>query len=214
MDSEAEATGAGVSRSEGELMVFLLREQLREEDGVRLEHLDDDGLGLVFASGPVPPGMSATAAWLDAALAGHRLGEPESALALIHDVAVEERLLAAAAIRWRANQLVIAWVGDVRGHLLRGDQPLAHTREHTLGRALGVVPGAGGAAERVVVRILGGPDHRAEVERWSTEPGDRLLLCAPHLHDFRPPASYLRDALDFTRPWPGRLLIHSPGASG
>lgn len=192
-------------------MGLITREQLREEDGMWIERPTEDELVLVFASGPVAPSTITTAELLDAALVGAGVTRPEQALALLHAVATSERrLLAAVAARWQAEQLSVAWVGDVRAHLLRGAQLLAHTREHTLARQLGIArTDSGIAAERVVVRILGGPDARVELERWSTQPGDRLLLCAPHLHDFRPPTSYLEAALDFSRALPGRLLVEA-----
>jgi hypothetical protein len=184
-------------------MGWTARVELRIEDGSIVRGLDGDELHVLLASGPLPRDGEPTATFVSQAPAED---DPVRLLALLDDRARGHRLLTAAAVRWRGDELHVAWVGDVRGHLLRLGSLIASTRDHTLERDLGVtVPGA--LLDRVTTRSLGGPDARAEVESWSTGAADTLVLCAPHLHDFRRPGAYLADALDLTCFRAGRIVI-------
>lgn len=92
---------------------------------------------------------------------------------------------------WSGGSLDVAWVGDVRVVLVRGGRSVATTAEHSMARELGLPDHD---LARITSRSLG--LHPPERARWDTRPGDVLLLCAPHLHDFRPEAAWLADALD------------------
>lgn len=186
------------------------REELRVEDGAWSDHPGVDGFLFVFASGPVVPGMLPTAQFMSQALANREtLRDPEHLLEALHQRASDEQLLSAAAGWWREDALEIAWIGDVRGHLIRNARLVASTRDHTLAKEMAITSHCDDspALARIVTRTLGGPGARPDTQSWSLRPGDALLLCAAHLHDFRPPARYLDEALDFSHPLPGRLLV-------
>jgi hypothetical protein len=186
------------------------REELRVEDGAWVARAGSDELMVVFASGPILPDILPTAEFLRRLLDGREsLREPEHVLEALHRCASDEQLLSAVAASWRDGALEIAWLGEVRGHLIRGARLVASTRDHTLANEPAITDHGdnGIALARIVTRTLGGPGARPDTQSWCLRPGDALLLCAAHLHDFRPPARYLDEALDFTRPLPGRLLI-------
>jgi hypothetical protein len=199
------------------IMPARCRQELGVEDGFWIGQRGPSELLVVFASAPVVPGMLPTARFVRHVLAGRRaLREPEQVLETLHHCAGDESLLSAVAVLWRPEQADVAWIGSVRGHLIRGGRLVASTRDHTLANELASAGSCedNPALARIVTRSLGGPSARPDSQTWSLRQADALLLCAPRLHDFRPPARYLQDALEPRRSLPGRLLIEhrvSPG---
>ncbi|PRQ01235.1 PP2C family protein-serine/threonine phosphatase [Enhygromyxa salina] len=186
------------------------RQELSVEDGFWVGWLGPSKLLVVFASAPVVADILPTARFVRHVLDGRRtLRDPELVLDALHHCASDERLLSAVAVLWRPERAEVAWIGDVRGHLIRRGRLVASTRDHTLANELASTMTCedNPALARIVTRSLGGPSVRSDAQTWTLAPGDALLLCAAHLHDFRPPAHYLDDALDPTRSLPGRLLI-------
>lgn len=185
-------------------------EQLGIEDGAWTHRPTPEELLVVFGSGPILPSMVPTGEFMRQALAyGDPPRDPEHLLETLRRRTTDARLLSATAAWWRADSLEIAWVGDVRGHLIRRDRLVASTKDHTLAKELAITGHSEDrdALARIVTRTLGGPGPRPDTQSWSLRPGDALLLCAAHLHDFRPPARYLDEALEFARMLPGRLMI-------
>lgn len=170
---------------------------LRMEDAGGWRHDADRALAwLVYA-----PAGDSTAAWLARLPAPW----PEDTAALLEffgAAAREVRVATGAAAAWSGGSLDVAWVGDVRVVLVRGGRSVATTADHSMARELGL-PDHNLA--RITSRSLG--LHPPERARWDTRPGDVLLLCAPHLHDFRPEVAWLADALDPRTSLPGRLLL-------
>jgi hypothetical protein len=191
------------------------RQRLRAEDGVFVQQTED-GLLVVLASGPISPGDRLTADFVAQTLAGTKLWTPTQVLAALHAEAKGKRLVAATAALWQ-QQIEVAWLGDVRAHLIRRGSLAETTRDHTLLNDMG----HGDAPDfddanldaarlaRITTHILGGPDHPPDVRIWPAQAGDSLLMCSPEYHNFRPSAAYLANALDFDRPEKGRLLIES-----
>lgn len=186
------------------------RQELGVEDGFWIGQLAPNELLVVFASAPVVPDSLPTARFVRHVLAGRRaIRDPERVLEALHNCASDDRLLSAAAASCRPGRVDIAWLGGVRGHLIRGARLVASTRDHTLANELASPDTCEDylALSRIVTRSLGGPSARPDTQTWSLRPGDALLLCAAHLHDFRPPQRYIQDALDPARSLPGRLLV-------
>lgn len=195
-------------------MTLPFQQELRIEDGAHVAHVAGGDLLAVLASGPVLPGMASTAEFVERVFADEPPLDPEHALALLHREASEERLVSATAALWRQDGLVIAWIGDVRAHLIRGVRLIASTHDHTLVHELPIAEELSfvsssedaPALERIVTRTLGGGGSPG-LRTWFASPGDQLLMCAAHLHDFRPPSAYVDRARDFTRPLTGRLMV-------
>jgi serine/threonine protein phosphatase PrpC len=132
---------------------------------------------------------------------------PVAVLAAIDRVArAQARLITAAAARWRDDTIDVAWIGDVRAHLIRGARAVASTRDHTVASERGLVD-APPVLARAASRALGGPDARWDQISWRTAADDVLLLCGPDLHDFTAPATYLARALDPGGPPLGRVAV-------
>jgi hypothetical protein len=183
---------------------------LRVEDGARVCAIDDHAVFAVLVSGPVLRGMSPTQDLVDRALAGGGPTDPEGVLQALDAYAQGERLVAATAAIWRGDKLRIAWIGDVRGHLIRDAAVVESTRDHTLANELGLYGVQSGLMpDRITTRTLGGPDVRIDAATWTTRPGDTLLLCAPIVHEHRPPSAYVRAALDRSRALDGRVIVES-----
>jgi protein phosphatase len=178
----------------------------RVEDAVRVIGLDGDAPAALLASGPIAPGAAPTTAFIAAALGGATALAPAALLAALDRAARGHRLLTAAAAAWHDDQIAVAWVGDVRAHLVRDGELVATTLDHSLARDLGLRE-APVDATRITTRALGGPGTTVETARWPTTARDVLVLCAPHLHDFAPPVEYLARALDRTTTAPGRVLL-------
>ncbi|PRQ04199.1 hypothetical protein ENSA5_09830 [Enhygromyxa salina] len=200
-------------------MEFPFEQELGIDDGAYVERVVGTELIAVLASGPVLPGMPSTAEFVARAFADDPPEDAEHALAVLHRKAREDRLASATAALWSERGLMIAWVGVVRAHLIRGARLVASTHDHTLVHEL---PSAdelaivapfddSPALERIVTRTLGGGGSPGQCT-WVVAPGDVLLMCAAHLHDFRPPNTYVDRAQDFARPLAGRLMVQRESA--
>lgn len=150
------------------------------------------------------PGKRPTAAWL-ADVAAPWPDEPSALLTHFGAAAQYIRVATGTAVAWIDDTLTVAWAGDVRAVLVRDGQPVATTADHSLAREMNL---PNPELDRVTRRHLGDnePPERA---RWSTRPGDVLLLCSPDLHDFRPADTWLAAALDPTADVRGRLLLRA-----
>lgn len=104
------------------------------------------------------------------------------------------------AVRMRAGEALIHWVGDSRAYLLRGDQLRLLTRDHSFVNEL-VSVGAITAAEaethpnrHVLTRAVGirdTADLKIDQVRATLKRGDCLLLCSDGLYGPLPPAAMI-----------------------
>lgn len=178
----------------------------RPEDGALVEDDGDAALALL-AWGPFAPGQPPTARLVADAIAGAVDRTPAGVLAAIDRAARDHaRLITAAAVRWRDDSIDLAWIGDVRAHLIRDARVIASTRDHTIASDRGLLD-APPVLARATSRALGGPDARWDETRWQTDDDDVLLLCGPDLHDFAAPDAYLARALDRDGPTLGRVVV-------
>lgn len=115
------------------------------------------------------------------------------------------RIATGAAAAWSGVSIEVAWAGDVRALLVRSGRLVATTIDHSLARTMRIPDSR---LARITDRYLGN-GVAPERARWNTRPGDVLLLCSPHLHDFRPEKAWLAKALNPVAALPGRLLLRA-----
>lgn len=174
---------------------------LRLEDAAGWRTVTGGALAwFVYAPGREP----FAAAWL-AGVPGPWPADPGALLEHLGAAARGVRVATGTAVAWSGDDLEVAWLGDVRAVLVRGGRSVATTTDHTLARELGLPEDH--ELARITRRGLG--DDPPERARWATRPGDVLLLCAPHLHDFRPEADWLAEALGPGAVPRGRLLLRA-----
>lgn len=175
----------------------------RAEDAGVVSELGDEVVALLASGIDAPDGRST--ADVVASIVGEALPREPAEILTTLDAAVRgHRLLTAAAAAWSADTIAIAWVGDVRAHLVRGGQLVTQTLDHSFARQHGITDAT---AARITTRALGGPDATVETARWEARRHDTLVLCAPHLHDVAAPARYLPRAIDRRTITPGRIVI-------
>lgn len=178
---------------------------LRSEDAAGWRELADGALAwFVHAPAADPP----AAVWLDELLVSWPT-DPQALLERIGAAARGVRFATGAAARWSHHAIDVAWAGDVRAVLVRDGRAGAATTDHSMAHALGVEdPYLAGITQRTLGDVAG-----LEHMRWLPRPGDTLLLCAPHVHEFRPEGAWLPAVLDPDAAPPGCLLLQARAAT-